>query len=939
MQHKQHSLWKTTAEKEAAKLLSSMNVTQLRQQVKKLEEKEREQRERLQQVYQSHLADLTKAFKTLVQQKENTKCITQSTKRLSSFCQKWNEEQQGTKRYALGTSTTTTTTVDKDEHLLRQYPIQESIISHLEHCKEDLSFIVESLEQADKDLDSGDYLACQLGLLTVRQRKEQLEQRLLLTTQPLKQFLASFWDYCESVSDRLEKKVSELLKTNAKLDIFSGFVFLLLLSHSNQSSLVEKWKLFLDLRYRCLSDCFSAISSDKTSSYNLELIEAGMNSIMTTLLIYEKLLQERKTPTVMETIQSLYNRQLDSMTLHFLHRQLEDINDPNMEIVCEDGMNKWLENVNQDMKCNLEEWLKQVTTEQNVDRLIEIFHLHISKLDSFSIEQNRRNFWEQIENLKRIWSMSLVTCIRHVFKTILNASFTNAEQFIKAHMEGIMRNNISTCLQTESYWKHCGDWAGTFWMYIDQERNDNRKIFTCSLLESDKCTWEVWIDEFLMKDMNIRIWYDPLIEHLKRLFHQTFPSLLSLLLHEERQSVLDRIHKQILQCYSQFLQSLEKQLDGIMSHICLLCQEKEMETSESLTKQDFVLSGLLYLYRCVRILRNLNLFPSSIEELGSEWIGKRNQLFTEMELKFRHHLIHHMIFLSILQSLKTQSLTYCSLENISTCSDSSEDSIELDSKYPSESLIQWFMELGKYTQLLDALHFTEDIQIFRLFTCSHFMKWLECFGVMKNLKDGKLTNLSITLQLYMDLIWMGDICFSQHETSNTEQETNNDVYSKWKEYKTTLETLLNTQNLPSNWKEQLESNTCFHLDRMGHLLGRLSISSYSKQQTAQVKQATFKEAYSSPILPVVARFPYLPAPTPSLLHRHRNRRASENKLFESSETKTWKQVSSNVQNKQKKEYTNTSVVDFASQFVGQQMGRFGSKFLESLKTYGGTSSN
>ncbi|GJQ14652.1 hypothetical protein GpartN1_g6443.t1 [Galdieria partita] len=942
MQQKKQSLWKTTAEKEAAKLLSTMSVEQLRQQVTNLREKEREQRERIQQVYQSHLADLTKAFKTLMEQKENTKYITQYTQSLYLFCQQWNE-QQGTGRESLGTYPSSTTLVDKDsdEHSLRQYATQESIIRDLEECKEDLTLILDSLEQADKDLDSGDFLACQLGLFTMKQRKEKLEQRLSLTTQPLKQFLESLWDSHDSISYRLEKKVSELLKDNANLDVFIGLVclLLLLLNHEKQPSLTEKWNLFLELRYRCFSEYFVALSSDNTIAYTLEVLEAAMNSVVTTLLTYNRLLEEQRKPTQMETIPNIAIRQVDPNTTvwNFLHQQQEDIDDFEVEVVCE----KWLEKVNHDMNCYLEERLKQVVTEQNVDQLSQFFHHHISKLDSLSIDQSRRKFWEQIENLKRIWTMSLVTCIRHLFENILNASFTNSEQLIESHMEIILKNNIPICIQTESYWKLCGDWIETFWMYIDQEGSENRKTFTNSLLESDKCTWEVWMDEFLMKDMNIRSWFDSFMKHLKQLFHQTFPSLLSLLLIEERQSVLEQIQKQILQSYSKFLQSLEKQMNKILPHICLLCQNREISTSESFTKQDFVLSGLVYLYRCIRLLRHENLFPSSIEDIGHEWIAERNQLIMEMERKCRYHLIHHIIYLSILPTLHTQTLAYCSMENISAFSDSNTDRYELDSHYPSESLIQWFMELGKYTQLMDALHFSEDIQILRLLTCSHFMKWLECSRVLENLKDGKLANVSLSLQLYMDLVLLGDICCSQQDNETvtiTEQNTNSCVDSKWEEYMSTLETFLNIQNLPSNWKEQLHSNTCFHLDRMGHLFGRLSISSNPKRGDEAI-QATAKETYLSPIVPAVARFPYLPAPTPSLLHRHRNRNVFEDKLFDSSETKALEKVSSNIQSKQKKEYTNTSVVDFASQFVGQQMGRFSSKFLESLRTYGGASTN
>jgi len=932
-QKKPLSVWKRTAEKEAAKLLSNMNIAQLREQVAKLEEKEREQRERMQGVYQSHLANLTSAFARLMEQKENVKEISKYAQSLYVYCQQpWNEREETKPSYDVEPREKNTT--ERLDNL--------DMASKLELCRDDLSLMVDSLESATRHLDSGDFLACYLDLCIVRQRKEQLEQRLVaLTTEPLKQFLSSLWDSQEVLCHRLEHRIAEYLETTDYVHPSTAWIGLLLLHNNSKSStLDDKCREFFHLRYRCLSQYLCTDSSSSSDKPSLETLEAGMNCITSTLLTYEELMQERTKPTLM--IPNLESYSQDAKTTTVVQWLL-----PLQEDHCavlDKWIGEWIEKVNLDMNTHLERWLKQqVVTEQNVDRWSPLFHSTISKLDTtLSTLQDQNRKVEHLKNLRRTMTVSLVTCIDYVLESMLNHRFTEAEERIGQDLGRIIKENISTSF-SNSYWKYCGDWSAMFWMYIDQEeqeRKEHQKTFTRSLLDSEPCSWEVWMDEFLIADdINIRQWYVPFTQHLQQLFHQTFPFLQSLLFDEEKQSVVESVHQQMTQRCVQFFQSLEKKLDLLLPNICPLCDTKRIPNNDH--PQDFVLSGVLYLYRCCRLVRN---FVSScfitIAELQKVDIGIT--IPTSLaEQKSQYHLIHHIVYLSMIRWLKPQSFCYSSLEQEPATTASSNSPNEWN-KYPSEALVQWLMQFGKYNLLLDALYFPEDT--LRLVTCSHFIKWLECCVGLVNLNEKAST--SSLLQLYIDLVWMGDICLIK-KANQPEQQQQEDTFlsphAKWKEYVDYVETLLSHKDhLAKDRKEQVRSYSSVHLDRMGHLLGRLSMipRSHSKQQERPKEEM---ETYSLPILPAVGRFPYLPAPTPSLLHRrYRNKRFSETKWLETTTatnttmnpTDTWEQSSST--NKNKKE--NTSVVDFASQFVGQQMGKFGFKFLDSWRAAGGASS-
>lgn len=276
-----------------------------------------------------------------------------------------------------------------------------------------------------------------------------------------------------------------------------------------------------------------------------------------------------------------------------------------------------------------------------------------------------------------------------------------------------------------------------------------------------------------------------------------------------------------------------RQLNSFLSLVCLLCHEEQVENIEYVSKQDFVLSCLLYLYRCVRLLRHGNLFSSFSEELGADIGEEKNRIIMEMEFKCQYHLIHHVVHLSMIHSLTKQSLSYTCADKVSTCSSASWD--HLDPKYPSESLIRWFMELGKYTQLVDALHFSDNIATIRFLIGSHFLKWLEYCGVVQNLQDGKLTNVSEVLQLFMDLMLIRDICLVQQDSpSIAEQESNISIHTKWEEYSSLVENFLGNQSLPNDWKQQIHFHICFHLDTMRHVFGKLSIRNQSKQEVSQM---------------------------------------------------------------------------------------------------------
>eukprot|EP00871_Galdieria_phlegrea_P004828 jgi/Galph1/5346/GphlegSOOS_G3987.1 len=806
---------------------------------------------------------------------------------LTCLCKNWNVFSQSTRE---------TWSLDKEQTLKKNHweeatsAVKDKEWKQVAYWKNAFSELIETIEQVWLDLEKQQFLESKVRIQKCLLLITEWKERGMLKHKPLIRFLSNISDTLQHMENGVEQVVVEVLQSTCSLKASQGVAALLLLNYQEDNhNLPAKVDKYLQLRQQCLIQC--------CSSNSLESFQNLLYAIVTTLQIYENLYAylidspEKLKLLLNSLIHDSKNVSDDILRLLFPNAVDMWVVDEEKKQYTDSIVAEWFMKIIEGLYPKIEASWKIMSLEQ-LESLYQMLYPSIDELLQLYEKQENSILKLYIEQWKESWMSLLHHLIINVVEESVNDCFHQVEEQVSEYFDLMTKKKDTTIIVTQleqNYWRDYGNWLYTLWLGSD-------------------------IQKFPWKEQD-----DVIIEPCLSLLKEQLQNMLRKTTNND-QSVDNFFQSVVIQTwiakFQEFLQFLENKMDAL--NIYVGSEDENSYVVNSVPQCYFGLAALFYLFRWVKSIKECNVFLSCWEahDQQAEWKHRMKV----MEEKLWHKIVFHILQLSIHHILEPQQSVLLSSHYETLVASDKEES--LLPKTPSNILLLWLMELCRLLQLTEPLRVTERnfMELLRLNTCSEFMKWLKCHNIVEEIRATKQLETN-AIQLCMDLYFLKDICLHPMVSDREWKEERKEVDKQWKEMMECLESIETVKQ----WKQQVDSYRQFSLNRFGHLLGRLSISAYDKANDGEHSYLGKSIQFVQKLYPTIPRIPYLPAPTPLLIQKQWKSKSSGCKsrvaLSTSLETAT-----ANITSHQR--------VDVATQSVGQQVGRFGYKFLESLKTYG-----